>query len=213
MHEDRRHIFVLGEDRPDIDLIGREQELVDIEEGDPPRIGPVAPHTVIVGRHLHCFSGPGNQCHKAFVDPGPQHISEIVGTFVLIEVEMRDANAAVKGKPFVEMSSFVLEDGANRQIVGLCSRNGAVTKPGTKGERRTQYLFDKTDRLPLAELPQWSFQLCVHQINMITRSAPAAAWPRPAPCRTCSRASTTRPSRPARALCPCDAHSRRPARG
>ncbi len=45
------------------------------------------------------------------------------------------------------------------------------------------------------------------------RSARAAAWLRPAPCRRCSRASTTRPSRPARALCRRGAHSRRPARG
>ena len=95
----------------------RNDELVQIYKGYPPRVKAVSPQTVVVSGELTPVSRKGNILHQSLPDILLQHRPGAVCALVVIDVELVHAPAAVPFNPFLEIRTLVLGYGAHRQII------------------------------------------------------------------------------------------------
>ena len=132
--DEARQVGVFGEDRPDVDAPRREQELVQVEEGDPACLVGIAPDAVAIGRQLADFDRPVMERNHAAGDPRRQHLGEIVPAEVVVEIKMTRADAGVEGQPFVEERRLVPEYRGNGERMARPSPECLVPGPGAQDE-------------------------------------------------------------------------------
>ena len=94
-----------------------EQELVDVDERDPSTVAPIILQAVTIGRLLwrrDCDPIEGDLPRSL---PRSQYGGKAVAAFVVVKVEMLDANEAVKAQPLLQVRRFIFEDAANSQVM------------------------------------------------------------------------------------------------
>lgn len=88
---------------------GTEQELIDVDEGDPSTLVGDVSQAVVVDALLSVSFG-GAKSHLASIDPRLKDGHEIVGARVVVQEEVVGADESVEFQPFAQVARFVLED-------------------------------------------------------------------------------------------------------
>jgi hypothetical protein len=99
---------------------GREQELVEVDEGQPARLVAVRLDAVEVALGLRgevrAVAGPVLHHHRSLVDVRGEHLEVVVAAEVVVEEEALDADELVELDPLGQIRSLVPVDGADRQV-------------------------------------------------------------------------------------------------
>jgi hypothetical protein len=94
---------------------GTEQELIDVDEGDPStRVGAVL-QAVVVDALLSASFGRA-ESHLATIDPWLKNGHELIDARVVVQKEVVDADESVEFEPLTQVGRFVLEDRADPEF-------------------------------------------------------------------------------------------------
>jgi hypothetical protein len=127
----------------------REQELVDVDEGNPARLRPVCLEAMLVGAVLGlCRDRPVLQHDRPVLDVRAQHLQMRVGAEVVVEQEAFGAHQAVELDPFRQELRLVAVDGADREVAGLFLAARAPSRLAGMRRRRNARRADPGPGLP-----------------------------------------------------------------
>ena len=132
-------VAIAVEDVWNLDLLLAEQEFVDVDQRDPAGIAPLPANAVRIGRYLSDRDRPGRQGDETGGDVGSKHVAEIVGGEVVVEIEMRGADAAVELDPLRQERRFLAEDRTDRQPVADVVRVASLAPAGAPQQRQPQH--------------------------------------------------------------------------
>src|SRR6266700_4500028 len=149
MNEHRGNVRKRLQNRPDVHLARREQELVKVDKRDPAGCPPVTREAVAIRAALTGLSRPVPQGHEPTADERTQHVVKVIPAIVVVEIELRDSDTGMESDPFVEKSCLILEDGADRQGMRRMPAVQCVAQDGPQHEwSAKQGLCVTHDRMP-----------------------------------------------------------------
>src|SRR6266481_3328703 len=100
---------------PDVDMVWRKQELVKVDKRNPTGGPPATRQAVAIRAALTRLSWPVLQSDEPAAYERTQHLVCMISTAIVVEIELRDADAGMESDPFVEKPCLILEDRADGQ--------------------------------------------------------------------------------------------------
>src|SRR5579884_384040 len=134
---ERGHIGVAAQDRANVDLRGRKEKLVDVDESDPLGLTPARAQAVQIRCALPWHDWPVDKRDKAIRNPWLKDRQEVVCAVVVVQIKMAGADAAVEREPLGEVFRFVLENRGDGKLMGRWMAN-APPFPGGCGHGKWQ---------------------------------------------------------------------------
>src|SRR5438477_9833796 len=96
MNEHCGNVRIRLQNRPDVHLARREQELVKVDECNPAGRLPVLREAVAIRAALTGLSRPMPQGHEPAADERTQHVVEVIPAVVVVEIELRDSDTGME---------------------------------------------------------------------------------------------------------------------